>query len=658
MIQDQSHKPLPRVVMTLLVRNEADVITDNLLFHRHQGIDQFIVMDNGSTDGTQAIVEELAQQLPIELLHQPADDYAQAEWVTAMARLAWSTYQADWVINNDADEFWVFPDGGASAYLAGLPSNVASVLVPRHNAVLVERPDPWTGPSSHPATTDLFERCSLNSAGHPLPPKCLHRGAAEVQVHQGNHNVDGVSGVQHKVGPMIPGDVGSNPYILHYPYRSFRSYQRKITLGGAAYARNTNLPPSVGATWREQYQQLQEQGLEQFWRELHRSRSAVDVAELSGSLWRDRSVVQLLQEGRAQWQQQRLDQALERLRRETAQVVEQRQKDLIARLESQGEAAAQTLFFHNFSFAIAGLRQHLNGVQALCSGIQAEQFCGRFAELRDLASLCPDNPHLPSFLCTLLELAHADAVRELRHDLLGQRVRLHLSCVARLSRSQMARRSFAQADGAGVSVIVVGDPSLTTSDCSQLGFRYSQGVLHVPVSDRYEHLASKLFYALLLLQLLVAPAQLVKLDDDLHLEDQAVLETYLAELEAQQVAYAGWQVGSRHHEQWHGWHVDKCTDPLLHRRGYQYPLPRHYAAGGFGYVLGEAGLQACAAIFLGMRSFFEQPCVQLEDAFVGLAMEQRGLSLQPCNHLRPGPIPPVGEAALPGLKRVDASQVA
>ena len=45
--------------MTLIVRNEADIIEDNLRYHRAQGVDFFIALDNGSTDGTLEILESL-----------------------------------------------------------------------------------------------------------------------------------------------------------------------------------------------------------------------------------------------------------------------------------------------------------------------------------------------------------------------------------------------------------------------------------------------------------------------------------------------------------------------------------------------------------------------------------------------------------------------
>lgn len=49
-----------KLVMTLLVRDEEDIIADNIRFHADQGVDAFIVMDNLSTDRTPDILHELS----------------------------------------------------------------------------------------------------------------------------------------------------------------------------------------------------------------------------------------------------------------------------------------------------------------------------------------------------------------------------------------------------------------------------------------------------------------------------------------------------------------------------------------------------------------------------------------------------------------------
>ena len=47
-----------KLVMTLLVRDEEDIVADNLDFHLAQGVDEVIVTDNGSSDATLEILRD------------------------------------------------------------------------------------------------------------------------------------------------------------------------------------------------------------------------------------------------------------------------------------------------------------------------------------------------------------------------------------------------------------------------------------------------------------------------------------------------------------------------------------------------------------------------------------------------------------------------
>lgn len=77
-----------RVVMTLLVRDEEDIVRANLDFHLARGVDFVVATDNRSEDATVSILEDYERQGVLRLLHEPADDYSQGRWVTRMARLA------------------------------------------------------------------------------------------------------------------------------------------------------------------------------------------------------------------------------------------------------------------------------------------------------------------------------------------------------------------------------------------------------------------------------------------------------------------------------------------------------------------------------------------------------------------------------------------
>ena len=237
-----------KLVMTLLVRDEEDILADNLDFHLAQGVDEVIVTDNGSVDGTPEILRSYEARGLVRIIVEPTDDYSQGRWVTRMARLAAAESGADWVINNDADEFWWPRTGSLRSVFEGLGADVGTVVGHRTNFV----PRPEDGRPYWERMT-LRERESLNPVGKPLPPKLAHRAHPEIVVVQGNHRIKGPD-----LGSEL--DDGSIE-ILHFPMRSYAQFENKIVKGGRAYARNKELPEKTGRTWRRLYETWEQGGL-------------------------------------------------------------------------------------------------------------------------------------------------------------------------------------------------------------------------------------------------------------------------------------------------------------------------------------------------------------------------------------------------------------
>src|SRR5436190_2623473 len=171
----------PRVVMALKVRDEEDVIESVLRYHRAQGVDFFIVTDNGSTDGTREILARWADAGLARVIDEPSPELKDRghEWVTRMARLAASEHDADWVVHGDADEFWWPLEGTIPQALASVPDAYGVVLGPR--VEFVARPQ---GPGA------FLDRLVYREAQSRLRPKIAHRALEDVLVlHRGQHDI-------------------------------------------------------------------------------------------------------------------------------------------------------------------------------------------------------------------------------------------------------------------------------------------------------------------------------------------------------------------------------------------------------------------------------------------------------------------------------------
>jgi 2-polyprenyl-3-methyl-5-hydroxy-6-metoxy-1,4-benzoquinol methylase len=226
--------------MTLLARDEADVIEPMLDCHLALGVDFVIATDNGSVDGTTEILQRYERQGVLRLIHQPEKDYQAPRWVTRMARLAATDHAADWVINADADEFWWPREGDLKSALGSIPWDFWLVAAHRYNFVV--RPE-----DSRPFHDRMRWRRtdSMAEDGRLMTVKVCHRADPTVEVAVGNHAVSGV--------PSQALDDGRIE-ILHYPHRSFDQYDTKIGQGAAALMRNAELGPEIGYHWRRAHE--------------------------------------------------------------------------------------------------------------------------------------------------------------------------------------------------------------------------------------------------------------------------------------------------------------------------------------------------------------------------------------------------------------------
>ena len=241
----------PRLIMTLLVKNEADVLEQNLQFHKAMGVDGFIITDNNSTDGTAAIIRKYAEKgWVLESIRETASGYEQKIWVDRMVMLAITRHGADWIINADADEFWYSPSQNLKEEVKNVRCNVLTCKVvnmyPDENTPFSR----WKQATKTVPASEDFDLSPFSIFGR-YRGKVLHRACGYLQIAMGNH----------KVLMFSRWKKPSNITIYHYNFRGRDHFLRKMINGGKELETHKN--NHGGRHWKYFYQLYKEGRLSQ-----------------------------------------------------------------------------------------------------------------------------------------------------------------------------------------------------------------------------------------------------------------------------------------------------------------------------------------------------------------------------------------------------------
>lgn len=275
--------PNPRIIMTLLVKNEEDMIERHLHYHKQMGVDAFIVTDNNSTDRTPEILQRYVEQgWIVELIEEKSSGYEQKMWVDRMVCLAQKKHRADWIINADADEFWYSPKGNLKKELAETNCNVLKCclcnMLPDE-----DRPywqwDKRVKPVQNPEEFNL----SPYSIYGRYTYKVAHRAAGYVQISMGNHKV-----------AMFPHRMEHSPiHIFHFTVRGREQFLQKMINGGREL--ETHKGRHGGRHWRYFYELYKQGKLEEEYDRVI-GKVAFDRLEKEGYIVKDNTLPRLLQE--------------------------------------------------------------------------------------------------------------------------------------------------------------------------------------------------------------------------------------------------------------------------------------------------------------------------------------------------------------------------
>ena len=202
--------------MTLVVRDEVDIVDAQLAYHLDAGVDFVLATDHGSTDGTLDVLRQYEREGRLRLFGV-SGEMRESEWRTRMARLAATEHGADWIINTDADEFWLPRAATLKESLGAVPSEIGVVWA--LTCHFVPRPEDGR-PFAERMTARFAPQAALNDPTSPYRPhaKAAHRADPDIVVWFGSHRV--TTGLRALPG-WHPADV------FHFPFRTLEQYERK-----------------------------------------------------------------------------------------------------------------------------------------------------------------------------------------------------------------------------------------------------------------------------------------------------------------------------------------------------------------------------------------------------------------------------------------------
>lgn len=237
-----------KVIGITMVKDELDILPVTIDHMRNQ-VDNILVWDDESSDGTREYLDKLHEsgihlvnrymensdyQKDTVFLHPfTKQGYYQSKKMTALAKLAYHHFGADWVIPFDADEIWTSQWGTLKEVCHNhedtygiIQANLYDHMVTGFDAV-----------AQSPIERMLWRR----KEALPLP-KVACRTHSSLKISQGNHYANyAIPARMTEEAPIV---------VHHYPYRSREQFIRKVRNGAAAYAK-TDLPETAGAHWRE-----------------------------------------------------------------------------------------------------------------------------------------------------------------------------------------------------------------------------------------------------------------------------------------------------------------------------------------------------------------------------------------------------------------------
>ena len=219
-----------RLIMTLLVKDEEEILEKNIRFHKEMGVDGFIVTSHNSKDKTDEILEKLKEEgIVLEIIYEKDPAYHQVKFVDRMIKIAKRKYKADWIINADADEFYYSKSLNLKNEIYTAQKAGCNVIDVESTRIFPEDNSDYLNNYyfvKNPFQEFEIEMLGLNNnilkhyAGLYCCPKVIHRAKGYRKIEMGNHDIK-MFGKKRVTS--------SNIVLYHFIVRSYQAQIDKLT---------------------------------------------------------------------------------------------------------------------------------------------------------------------------------------------------------------------------------------------------------------------------------------------------------------------------------------------------------------------------------------------------------------------------------------------
>lgn len=97
---------MPKLTLSMIVKNEADRYLPQALEKHRSYIDEAVIIDDGSTDNSIEICQEILEGLPLHLVQNETSQFSNEYKLRKQQWEATASKQPEWILNLDADELF------------------------------------------------------------------------------------------------------------------------------------------------------------------------------------------------------------------------------------------------------------------------------------------------------------------------------------------------------------------------------------------------------------------------------------------------------------------------------------------------------------------------------------------------------------------------